>query len=175
MFCLIGLSILAGCMFEEETIENVEEGLVHKVFTAVVEDGDITTKTILDETEVAGVRGVLWEPEDAIGVAKYGQKYQKFINTLDIVYSGTPAVRAGGGYKKFTLKELINNDWIDATDVQWSIDFSDGDLDKLDTIKKDNVLKVKCLPFYDLVGKSFTIIAESKHSSQSLIVEVISL
>jgi hypothetical protein len=97
------------------------------------------------------------------------------INTLDIVYSGTPAVRAGGGYKKFTLKELINNDWIDATDVQWSIDFSDGDLDKLDTIKKDNVLKVKCLPFYDLVGKTFTIIAESKHSSQSLIVEVISL
>jgi len=97
------------------------------------------------------------------------------IDTLDIVYSGTPAVRAGGGYKKFTLKELVNNDWIDATDVQWSIDFSDGDLEKLDMIKKDNVLKVKCLPFYDLVGKTFTIVAESNHSSQSLIVEVISL
>ena len=70
-------------MFEEEAVENVEEGLVHKVFTAVVEDDDMTTKTMLDEVEVDGVRGVLWEPEDVIGVAKYGQKYQKFVNTLD--------------------------------------------------------------------------------------------
>lgn len=83
ILCLIGLSVFTGCMFEEEAVENVEEGLVHKVFTAVVEDDDMTTKTMLDEVEVDGVRGVLWEPEDVIGVAKYGQKYQKFVNTLD--------------------------------------------------------------------------------------------
>lgn len=97
------------------------------------------------------------------------------ISNLEIVYSGSPAVRAGGGFKKFTLKTRVNGELIDANDVKWSIDFSDGSLDKLEQSIKDNVLKVKCLPFYDLVGKTFTIIATSKHSSKSLIVEVISL
>ena len=97
------------------------------------------------------------------------------ISSLEIVYSGSPAVRAGGGYKKFTLKEHIDGKLVDITDVKWSIDFFDGDLDKLEQSVKDNVLKVKCLPFYDLVGKTFTITANSKHSSKSLVVEVISL
>ena len=97
------------------------------------------------------------------------------VSDLEIIYSGSPAVRAGGGYKKFTLKERIDGKLIDCTDVQWSIDFSDGDLDNLEQSVNDNVIKVKCLPFYDLVGKTFTITAESKHSSKSLIVEVIGL
>lgn len=97
------------------------------------------------------------------------------VSDLEIVYSGSPAVRAGGGYKKFTLKARINDKLVDAADVKWGIDFSNGDLDKLEQSVKDNVLKVKCLPFYDLVGKTFTITATSKHSSTSLIVEVISL
>jgi hypothetical protein len=97
------------------------------------------------------------------------------VSNLEIIYSNSPAVRAGGGYKKFTLKERLNGELVDAADVEWSIDFSDGDLDKLETSAKDNVFKVKCLPFYDLVGKTFTITAQSKHSSASLIVEVISL
>ena len=97
------------------------------------------------------------------------------VSNLEIVYSGSPAVRAGGGYKKFTLKERIDGKLVDITDVEWSIDFSDGELDKLEQSVKDNVFKVKCLPFYDLVGKTFTITANSKHSSKSLVVEVISL
>jgi hypothetical protein len=97
------------------------------------------------------------------------------VSDLEIVYSGSPAVRAGGGYKKFTLKERVDGKLVDITDVKWSIDFSDDDLDKLETSVKDNVFKVKCLPFYDLVGRTFTVIAESKYSSKSLIVEVISL
>ena len=97
------------------------------------------------------------------------------ISNLEIVYSGSPAVRAGGGYKKFTLKERVDEELVDATDVEWSIDFNDSDSDKLEIIAQDNVFKVKCLPFYDLVGKTFTIIAKSKNSSKSLIVEVISL
>ena len=96
-------------------------------------------------------------------------------NNLEIVYSGSPAVRAGGGFKKFTLKTLINGELVDATNVKWSIDFSNGDLEKLETSVQDNVLKVKCLPFYDLVGKTFIINAESENSSTSLIAEVISL
>ena len=94
---------------------------------------------------------------------------------LEIVYSGSPAVRAGGGYKKFTLKTLVDGKLVDATDVKWSIDFSNGGLDKLEQSVKDNILKVKCLPFYDLVGQTFTITATSNHGSKSLVVEVISL
>jgi hypothetical protein len=97
------------------------------------------------------------------------------ISDLEIVYSGSPAVRAGGGYKKFTLKARINGELVDTTEVvEWNIDFQ-GNEDKLQCSVADNVFKVKCLPFYDLVGKTFTITAESMHSSASLIVEVISL
>lgn len=97
------------------------------------------------------------------------------VSDLEIVYSGAPSVRAGGGYKKFTLKARVDGKLVDATDVKWSINFQDGDSTKLESSVKDNVLKVKCLPFYDLVGKTFTITAESKYSSKSLIVEVIGL
>ena len=98
------------------------------------------------------------------------------ISDLEIVYSGKPAVRAGGGYKKFTLKARIDGKLIDVTDdVEWSIDFPDGDLTKLEMSVIDNVFKVKCLNDYSLIGKTFTITAESEHSSTSLIVEVISL
>ena len=98
------------------------------------------------------------------------------VSDLEIVYSGSPAVRAGGGYKKFTLKKRVNNELVDLTDnVEWSIDFPDGDVEKLENIKNGNIFKVKCMPFYDLVGKTFTITAESEYSSKSIIVEVISL
>lgn len=97
------------------------------------------------------------------------------VSDLEIVYSGSPAVRAGGGYKKFILKAHINGELVNTTeDVEWSIDFQ-GNEDKLQCSVVDNIFKVKCLPFYDLVGKTFTITAESTHSSTSLIVEVISL
>ena len=97
------------------------------------------------------------------------------VSDLEIVYSGSPAVRAGGGYKKFTLKTRVNGELVDSTDVNWVVNFSDDDLSKFETIIKDNVLKIKCLPFYDLVGKTFTITAESNHSSKTLVCEVISL
>ena len=100
---------------------------------------------------------------------------QTLTRDLEIVYSGSPAVRVGGGYKKFTLKERVDEKLLDVTDVIWSIDFKDEDISKLEQSIKDNIFKVKCLPFYDLVGKTFTITAESNHDSKSLIVEVISL
>lgn len=98
------------------------------------------------------------------------------VSDLEIVYSGMPAVRAGGGYKKFTLKARIDGKLVDVTDsVEWSIDFSDGDSSKLEYSTKDNIFKVKCLADYELIGKTFTVIAKSKYSSKSIIVEVISL
>jgi hypothetical protein len=97
------------------------------------------------------------------------------VKDLEIVYSGSPAVRAGGGYKKFTLKERIDGKLVDAVqDIEWSIDFPNHE-DKLECSVIDNIFKVKCKPDYELIGKTFTIIAESEHSSASIIVEVISL
>lgn len=98
------------------------------------------------------------------------------ISDLEITYSGNPAVRAGGGFKKFTLKARVDGQFIDTTeDVEWSVDFPDGDVTQLETSVVDNVFKVKCKPDYSLIGKTFTISAESAQSSKSIIVEVISL
>lgn len=97
------------------------------------------------------------------------------VDNLKIVYSGSPAVRAGGGYKKFTLKSLVDGKLINITDdVEWSLDFQ-GNEDKLQCSVSDNIFKVKCINDYSLIGKTFTITAESINSSTSIIVEVISL
>ncbi len=96
-------------------------------------------------------------------------------NNLEIIYSGKPAVRAGGGYKKFTLKTRIDGELIDCTDdIQWNVDFGENQ-DKLAYNTDGNPFKVKCTNEYSLIGKTFTITATSKYGSKSLIVEVISL
>lgn len=98
------------------------------------------------------------------------------ISDLEITYSGKPAVRAGGGFKKFSLKSRIDGQLVDTTeDVEWSVDFPDGDPTKLECSAVDNIFKVKCLNDYSLIGKTFTITAESANSSKSIIVEVTSL
>lgn len=93
---------------------------------------------------------------------------------LEITYSNSPAVKAGGGYKKFTLKERVADKLVDVTDVEWSVDF-DGNEDKLECSAKDNSIRIKCKPDYSLIGKTFNLIARTKYSSKSLIVEVASL
>ena len=98
------------------------------------------------------------------------------VSDLEIVYSGSPAVRAGGGYKKFTLKSRVGDKLIDCIDdIEWSIDSVDIDMVKFVTSVTDNVFKVKCTNDYSLIGKTFTITAQVENSSKSLIVEVISL
>lgn len=98
------------------------------------------------------------------------------VSALEIIYSGSPAVRAGGGYKKFTLKSRVDGELVDATgDVQWSVDFSDEDVSKLQTSENGNVFKVKCTNDYSLIGKTFTITAKHEHSTKSIVAEVISL
>ena len=94
---------------------------------------------------------------------------------LEIAYSGKPAVRAGGGYKKFTLKECVDGKLDDATgDIKWDVDFGKYQ-DQLEYSTKGNIIKVKCTNNYSLIGDTFTITATSKHSSKSIVVEVISL
>ena len=98
------------------------------------------------------------------------------VSDLEITYSGSPAVRAGGGFKKFNLKSRIDGKLVDCTEeVSWSIDFPDGDLSKLETSVEGNVFRVKCKNDYSLIGKTFTITAETENSSKSLICEVIGL
>jgi hypothetical protein len=97
------------------------------------------------------------------------------ISDLEITHSGKPAVRAGGGYKKFRLKDRIDGKLVDTSDdVEWSVDFG-GKEDKLECSVEDNIFKVKCVNDYSLIGQTFTITAESAHSSKSIVVEVTSL
>jgi hypothetical protein len=98
------------------------------------------------------------------------------VSDLEITYSGKPAVRAGGGYKKFTLKSRVDGNIVDVTEaIEWNVDFPDGDLTKLERSVADNVFKIKCVNDYSLIGKTFTITAISQNSSTSVIVEVIGL
>lgn len=98
------------------------------------------------------------------------------VSDLEITYSGSPAVKAGGGYKKFTLKSRIDGKFVDCTeDIEWSVDFVNGDSSKLETSISGNIFKVKCKNDYSLIGKTFTITAKTKYNSTSLIVEVTSL
>lgn len=97
------------------------------------------------------------------------------VSDLEITYSGKPAVKAGGGFKKFTLKTRVDGELVDTTeDVEWSIDFG-GNEDKLECIVENNFFKVKCKNDHYLIGKTFFIEAVTKYSSKSLIVEIIGL
>ena len=98
------------------------------------------------------------------------------VSDLEITYSGSPVVRAGGGFKKFVLKSRIDGKLVDCTeDIEWSIDFPSGDLSKLESSVDGNVFRVKCKNDYSLIGKTFTIAAQVENSSKSIIVEVVSL
>lgn len=112
------------------------------------------------------------------------------VSNLEIIYSGSTVVKAGGGYKKFCLQEYINESLIDVTDeITWSIDgmqVNPEDVDKyvigfggMDNLLacsiKDNILKVKCTDDYSLIGSTFTITAITERGSKSLVVEVASL
>lgn len=97
------------------------------------------------------------------------------IGDFEITYSGKPAVRAGGGYKKFTLKTCIDGKIVDTTeDVVWSVNFGENQ-DKLECSANGSTFKIKCANDYSLIGKTFVITATNKYSSKSLVVEVISL
>lgn len=101
------------------------------------------------------------------------------VSKFEIVYSGSPVVRAGGSYKKFTLKQNVEGELVDVSDnvewnVEWNVDF-DGSENKLTYLTQDNIFKVKCVNDYSLIGKTFTVTAKNEHGSKSIVVEVTSL
>lgn len=96
-------------------------------------------------------------------------------SNLEITYSGKPAVRAGGGYKKLVLKSRIGDELVDVADsVKWKIEFG-GNEDKIEHSIQDNILKLKCTNDYSLIGTTFTVTATTEYGSKSLIMEVTSL
>lgn len=104
---------------------------------------------------------------------QYDSTIQK---SLQIVYSGQCGVRAGGGYKKFTAKSRVDGELIDINgNVTWNVIVPDGNQDKISYIADGNVLKVKCLSYYNLIGSTFTISASCNELADTLEVEVISL
>lgn len=79
---ILSLGLLSACVMEEGYTENLNEKLVKKVFTATFEESEMT-KTVLDDiVGENGYRGLLWEPEDEIGIASYGRMYQPFVNIV---------------------------------------------------------------------------------------------
>ena len=69
-------------MIEEGYSDSINEQLVKKVFTATFEESEMT-KTVLDDiVGENGYRGLLWEPDDEIGVASYNGWYQHFVNIV---------------------------------------------------------------------------------------------
>ena len=98
------------------------------------------------------------------------------VSDLEIIYSGKPAVRAGGGFKKLMLKERINGQLEEVKDgVEWFVDFPDGEKTDIETSENGGVFKVKCTNNYSLIGKTFTVTAKTKNSSKSIMLEVISI
>lgn len=94
------------------------------------------------------------------------------VSDLEIVHSGKPSIKAGGGYKKFTLKTIVDGKLVDvADDVEWSID----DESKLTVSSEKNVVKIKCGNDYSLIGKTFTLTAKSRHNSKSITIEVVGI
>jgi len=115
------------------------------------------------------------EPEPAI------HEENLTMSNFEITYSGSPIIRAGGGFKKFTLRQYINDELVDVniSDEQdiWDISFPDGDITKIKPDKKGNVIRIKCLPDYSLIGKTFVLTAKNENGDilKSLVVEVASL
>ena len=114
------------------------------------------------------------------------------VSDLEIVYSASPVVKAGGGYKQLTLKAYVEGELVKVTDeVTWSISDlgkngenvmfitnSDTDYIKHPDYVTGNPFKIKCTN-YSLVGKTFTVTAtvtiNGITSSKSLVMEVTSL
>ena len=95
---------------------------------------------------------------------------------LQFVYSGYPAVKAGGSYKKFTLKHIVNDISEDIlSDVVFTVTSDDFDISELTYMVEKNIIKIKCNSNYLLIGKTFTISADTEYGVKSVVCEVISI
>ena len=104
---------------------------------------------------------------------------KQFISYSEIVFNGTQRVlKVNGSYKTFIPKFYDKDD--NEIDVEpfWNIKFpSDNDRNKFDVIEDGKNLKIKCLNYYDLIGKIVTISLndESGKMLSTLDLEVVGL
>ena len=115
---------------------------------------------------------------------------QTQISDLEIIYSSKSIVRVGGGYKKFTLKEKVNNELVDVQSlIEWCVNgktldctisdeqfvkFGDNN-GKLICLCENNILKIKCINDYSLIGSQFNVSAKVGNDYKLIVVEVASL
>lgn len=78
-FCFCAVAVISCEVAENLDEHTADETLVHKIFHATIEDGGMT-KTTLDENAVDGVRGLMWDPGDEIGIGIHGSTFRKFTN-----------------------------------------------------------------------------------------------
>ena len=123
------------------------------------------------------------------------------INQFEIMHSGASAVKAGGGYKKFVLKQYSGENlnvvsdpikwFINTTEIKTDangackvklpvIDYSKDKIieeidEALSVTIKDGEIKIKCTDEYILIGQKFTLTAATDGGTKSLVVEVTSL
>lgn len=113
-------------------------------------------------------------------IANYYDNYISPVDNIEaninqsykIVYSGKCAVKAGGGYKKFSIQGLSPES---ITNVKWDIAFPEGFADKFNYIEDDMSIKIRCLPYYNLIGTTFDLKASINNVEQKISVEVIAL
>ena len=112
------------------------------------------------------------------------------VSVFEIVYSGSPIIKAGGGYKKLTLKLRNGDNLVDVDDeVVWSVPDSGANGEIVEFITEadsdiktgdpytviGNPCKIRCVNDYRLIGRQLKVVATCAKRSTHIILEVAGL
>ena len=130
------LSVIAGAMMASCADIAENEIIGRDTFiTAVIDDGGAETRTCIDPTVYRdGVTGLLWSPNDSIGVfSESGTENARFVSNSDAnvknaVFAGTMSSVPEYAYFPYTTE----NDGLRPTDLKGSV----GSLQKYDIVGK---------------------------------------
>ena len=130
------LSVIAGAMMASCADIAEKEIIGRDTFiTAVIDDGGVETRTCIDPTVYRdGVTGLLWSPNDSIGVfSESGTENARFVsnseaNVKNAVFAGTMISVPEYAYFPYTTE----NDGLRPTELKGSV----GSLQKYDIVGK---------------------------------------
>lgn len=130
------LSVIAGAMMASCADIAEKEIIGRDTFiTAVIDDGGVETRTCIDPTVYRdGVTGLLWSPNDSIGVfSESGTENARFVsnseaNVKNAVFAGTMSTVPEYAYYPYTAE----NDGLAPTGLKGSV----GSLQKYDIVGK---------------------------------------
>ena len=132
------ISLIAGAMMAScaDIAENEPEITLKDVtITAAIDDGEVETRTCIDPTVYRdGVTGLLWSPNDSIGVfSESGTENARFVSNSDAnaknaVFAGTMSAVPEYAYYPYTAE----NDGLAPTGLKGSV----GSLQKYDIVGK---------------------------------------